>query len=128
MIINKIKSKINYYYDHVFFRIVENIKGCFTMWSHLMTNNFDNYEFGDNDPQEECASWFWYDLNGPDILPQEFIEELEQMAKDVNEGKIQTYSLDEIRESLEDHALNILADEAIKNSNESPVMVDLDDL
>ena len=56
-----------------------------------------------DDPYEECVDWFWQCLGDDDTLPKEFLEHLMQMVEDVKDGKVETYSMDEVMEKLKDN-------------------------
>jgi hypothetical protein len=66
------------------------------MWSDLMGSNYEGYGLlKEDDPYEECREWFWASLNEDDVYPKFFLEELLQMAEDVDTGKVKTYPLTE---------------------------------
>ena len=66
----------------------------FRMWSDLMTGNYASYALLKNDdPFEECYSWFWTSINLDETYPKEFLESLMQMADDVETGKVKTYPM-----------------------------------
>ena len=56
-----------------------------------MTSNYEGYSLlKEDDPYEECRSWFWVSLNEDDTYPKEFLEYLMQLAEDVETGKVET--------------------------------------
>jgi hypothetical protein len=65
-----------------------------------MTSNYDHYALPRTveDPEEECRDWFWASLNEDDVYDKEFLEYLLQMVEDVELGKVETYSMDEVKE------------------------------
>ena len=67
-----------------------------------MTSNYDNYALPRTveDPEAECAEWFWASLNEDDVYDKEFLEYLMQMVEDVELGKVETYSMDEVMDKL----------------------------
>jgi len=69
----------------------------FRIWADLMTGNYKPYAnpWGES-PERECYEWFWASLNLDDIYSKAFIEELWQMKKDVDSGKVKTYPLDDV--------------------------------
>jgi hypothetical protein len=68
-----------------------------------MTGNYKDYALmWYDDPYEECVDWFWQCLGDDDTLPKEFLEHLMQMAEDVELGKVETYSMDEVMDKLKD--------------------------
>ena len=44
--------------------------------------------------------WFWASLNEDDVYPKEFLEHLMQMVDDIETGKVETYSMDEVMDKL----------------------------
>ena len=56
-----------------------------------------------DDPYEECVDWFWQCLGEDDTLPKEFLEHLMQMVEDIDTGKVETYSMDEVMERLKNN-------------------------
>jgi hypothetical protein len=75
----------------------------FRIWSDLMTSNYDNYALmKEDDPETECVEWFWASLTEDDVYPKEFLEHLMQMVEDIELGKVETYSMDEVISNLKD--------------------------
>lgn len=74
----------------------------FRIWADLMTFNYDHYALPRTveDPETECIEWFWASLNEDDVYPKEFLEYLLQMVEDIELGKVETYSIDELMEDL----------------------------
>ena len=74
----------------------------FRIWADLMTSNYDNYALPRTveDPEAECVEWFWASLNEDDVYDKEFLEYLMQMVEDVELGKVETYSMDEVMDKL----------------------------
>jgi len=73
----------------------------FRIWTDLMTSNYENYALlKDDDPEAECVEWFWVSLNEDDVYPKEFLEYLLQMVEDIEIGKVETHSIDEVMELL----------------------------
>jgi len=75
------------------------------MWSDLMTGNYENYALiPEDDPYEECYSWFWTSINLDETYPKEFLEYLQQLVEDVKTGKVKTVSfdIDKFEEAFED--------------------------
>ena len=77
----------------------------FKHWADLMNNNYEAYanSYGES-AERECYEWFWASINMDDTLSKEFLEELLQMKKDVESGKVKTYPLDNVREIWEEDA------------------------
>jgi hypothetical protein len=76
----------------------------FRIWADLMTSNYENYALPRTveDPETECIEWFWASLNEDDVYDKEFLEYLMQMVEDIELGKVETYSMDEVMEKLKD--------------------------
>ena len=75
----------------------------FRIWADLMTGNYKPYaEPWGESPERDCYEWFWASINLDDIYSKEFIEELLQMKKDVESGKVKTYPLDDVLKKMED--------------------------
>ena len=68
----------------------------FRMWSDLMTGNYANYALlSDDDPYEECNSWFWTSINLDETYPKEFLEGLMEMVDRINRGEEKLIPADE---------------------------------
>jgi len=68
-----------------------------------MTSNYDSYALlKEDDPETECVEWFWASLNEDDVYDKEFIEYLLQMVEDIELGKVETYSMDEVMDRVRD--------------------------
>ena len=67
-----------------------------------MTSNYDNYALPRTveDPEQECLEWFWVSLGEDETYPKEFLEHLLQMVEDIDLGKVETYSYEEVMEKL----------------------------
>ena len=92
-------THFDYITKHMLPGWVESWTYNFRIWADLMTGNYKSYEnpCGES-PERECYEWFWASLNIDDIYTKEFIEELLQMKKDVESGKVKTYPLDDVLE------------------------------
>ena len=102
----KIKTTLNwweYWIGHCWMTGWQSIRCTFRIWADLMTSNYDNYALmKEDDPEEECKEWFWACLNEDDVYDKEFLEYLMQMVEDVELGKVETYSMDEVMDKLKD--------------------------
>jgi hypothetical protein len=98
----KIKTTLNwweYWIGHCWMTGWQSIRSTFRIWGDLMTSNYDGYALmKEDDPEAECLDWFWASLNEDDVYPKEFIEHLMQMVEDIELGKVETYSMDEVME------------------------------
>lgn len=98
------KTKLNwweYWIGHCWMTGWQSIRMNFRMWGDLMTSNYESYALmREDDPEEECKDWFWTSLNEDDVYPKEFLEYLLQMCEDVELGKVETYSIDEVMDRL----------------------------
>ena len=92
-------THFDYITKHMLPGWVESWTYNFRIWADLMTGNYKSYEnpCGES-PERECYEWFWASLNLDDIYTKAFIEELLQMKKDVESGKVKTYPLDDVLE------------------------------
>ena len=70
-----------------------------------MKSNYEDYALPRTveDPFTECCEWFWASINEDDVYPKEFLEHLLQMVEDIELGKVETYSLEEVKEKLKDN-------------------------
>mgnify|MGYP003332758439 FL=1 len=101
----KMKTTLNwweYWIGHCWMTGWQSISMTFRIWADLMTSNYDNYALPRTveDPEAECAEWFWASLNEDDVYDKEFLEYLMQMVEDVELGKVETYSMDEVMDKL----------------------------
>ena len=75
----------------------QTIGGNFRIWYDLVSGNYKDYALmWYDDPYEECYEWFWTSIGDDDTLPKEFLEHIRKLAKEVEEGQVKTYRLDEI--------------------------------
>ena len=105
---DKKKTTLNwweYWIGHCWMTGWQSIRHNFRMWADLMTSNYEDYALPRTveDPEKECEEWFWACLNEDDVYPKEFLEYLMQMVEDVELGKVETYSMDEVMEKLKDN-------------------------
>ena len=103
----KIKTTLNwweYWIGHCWMTGWQSIRMNFRMWADLMGSNYEDYALPRTveDPEKECEEWFWACLNEDDVYPKEFLEHLMQMVEDVELGKVETYSMDEVMDKLKD--------------------------
>ena len=118
---NKVKmSWVEYIFTHLIPTWFRSFGDNFRMWSDLMTGNYASYALLKNDdPFEECYSWFWTSINLDETYPKEFLESLMQMADDVETGKVKTYPMtkdmfDELDDLVGD-MIELNIDEELKN-------------
>lgn len=102
---DKKKTTLNwweYWIGHCWMTGWQSIRMNFRMWADLMTSNYADYALPRTveDPEKECEEWFWACLNEDDVYPKEFLEHLMQMVEDIELGKVETYSMDEVMEKL----------------------------
>jgi hypothetical protein len=75
---------------------------AFKNWADLMGDNYQEYALlVSDDPLEQCILYFWDSLED-EIYPKHFLEELMQMADDVETGKVKTYPMDEVFDRLKE--------------------------
>ena len=90
-------THFDYITKHMLPGWVESWTYNFKVWSDLMTGNYKPYaEPWGESPERDCYEWFWASINIDDIYTKEFIEELLQMKKDVESGKVKTYPVDDV--------------------------------
>jgi hypothetical protein len=91
-----------YWIGHCWMTGWQSMKMTFRIWADLMTSNYDNYALPRTveDPEEECRDWFWVSLGEDETYPKEFLEHLLQMVEDIDLGKVETYSYEEVMEKL----------------------------
>lgn len=77
--------------------------GCsFRNWADLMGNNYKGYGIlPEDDDLEWCIDYFWGSLED-EIYSKEFLESLLQMCDDVKNGRVETYSMNEVEKVLEE--------------------------
>ena len=101
---HKKKTTLNwweYWIGHCWMTGWQTIRSNFRIWGDLIGSNYANYSLlKDDDPETECLEWFWAYLNENDVYPKEFLEDLMQMCEDIETGKVETYSMDEVMEKL----------------------------
>lgn len=94
-------THVEYVFTHVIPTWFQSFRSNFRIWADLMTSNYDGYALmKEDDPESECIEWFWASINEDDVYPKEFLEELQQMVKDIDSGKVKTYSMDELLDQL----------------------------
>ena len=101
------KTKMNwweYWIGHCWMTGWQSIRMNFRMWANLITSDYDSYALlKEDDPETECIEWFWASLNEDDVYPKEFLEYLMQMVEDIELGKVETYSIDEVMDRLKNN-------------------------
>ena len=107
------KTKLNwweYWIGHCWMTGWQSMRMTFRIWADLMTSNYDNYALPRTveDPEEECRDWFWASLNEDDVYDKEFLEYLLQMVEDIELGKVETYSMDEVLERVKEWSDEVL--------------------
>lgn len=79
----------------------QSFAGCFRVWRDLMTGNYADYALmWYDDPYEECYEWFWSELNYDPTFPKHFLEHIRKLAKQVENGEVKTYPLEEVMQEL----------------------------
>lgn len=89
-------SWMSYIFEHLIPTWFQQFGDNFEMWSDLITGKYEKYKLLDDDDSfEECYSWFWSSINTDETLPKEFIEYLQQLSVDAENGNIKLYTLNE---------------------------------
>ena len=92
-----------YWIGHCWMTGWQSIRANFRIWADLMGSNYDRYALmQEDDPEAECLDWFWTSIVEDDVYPKEFLEYLMQMVEDIELGKVETYSMDEVMDRLKD--------------------------
>ncbi|MFZ9672648.1 MAG: hypothetical protein ACO3A6_06370, partial [Candidatus Nanopelagicaceae bacterium] len=92
-----------YWIGHAWMTGWQSMRMTFRIWCDLMLSRYDGYALmKEDDPETECVEWFWASLNEDDVYPKEFLEYLMQMCEDIELGKVETYSMDEVMDRLKD--------------------------
>ena len=94
-------THFEYITGHLFPSWVREMKYNFNIWADLMTGNYEGYALSEeDDPYQECYEWFWAYINSDETLSKEFLEELLQLKKDVDSGKVETYPFNPFDDQL----------------------------
>lgn len=88
---DKEKSKLSWF-EYILFSCIQqgwyNCWYAFKNWADLMGNNYESYGLlPEDDDLEMCILYFWDSL-ADEIYPKYFLEDLMQMAEDVETGKV----------------------------------------
>lgn len=68
-----------------------------------MTGNYEEYALlSDDDPYEECVSWFWQLLGEDNVYPKAFLEDLQELIRRVDAGEVKMIPFDDYSDLLED--------------------------
>ena len=90
-----------YWIGHCWMTGWQSIRGTFRIWCDLLGSNYEGYGLmNEDDPLTECSEWFWASLGEDDVYSKEFLEHLMQMVEDIETGKVETYSMEEVMERL----------------------------
>ena len=84
-----------YYFGHCFQTGWREMWNNFKMWRDLISGNYEGYALLDDDPYEECLSWFWASINEDETLPKEFLEHLMEMCDRIDRGEEKLIPMDE---------------------------------
>jgi hypothetical protein len=84
-----------YYAQHVIPTGLKSFNYAFQNWADYITGNYKDY-ISDltEDPEADCRDWFWSVLGEDNVYPKEFIEYLENMVEQIDQGEIQTIPFD----------------------------------
>jgi len=91
----------------------------FKMWRDLLSGNYEGYALlKEDDPYEECYSWFWSSINMDECLPKEFLEHLLKLCDRIDRGEEKLTPVDEdffdrMKDLLKDVELEEYTDEQI---------------
>ena len=97
------KTKLSWVEYIIFSCIQQGWYNCwysFKNWSDLMGNSYQDYALlKDDDPLEECISYFWDSLED-EIYSKSFLESLLQMVDDIDTGKEKIIPMNAVMENL----------------------------
>jgi hypothetical protein len=112
---DKQKTKLNwweYHIGHCWMTGWQSIRGAFRIWADLIGSNYEDYTLlKEDDPEEECISWFWVSLGEDNVYPKEYLEYLMRLCEDVMTGKVKTYPLEDVMAELKELTDGIEDDE-----------------
>lgn len=75
-------TQIEYYVHHAIPTGWISIGSAIKVWYDLMTGNWSDYALLDeDDPYEECNSWFWMSLGEDNVYPKKLLEDIEEIIK-----------------------------------------------
>ncbi len=84
-----------YWVGHCWMTGWQSIRGAYRIWRDLLTGNYKDYTLmWYDDPYTECYEWFWGSLGEDNTLPKSFLEYLQQLADDIESGKVKTIPMD----------------------------------
>lgn len=90
-----------YIFTHLIPTWFQSFNNNFVMWRDLITEDYEKYTLlSEDDPYQECYNWFWCSINLDETYPKFFLEELLQMVDDIDTGKVKTYPMDDVMETL----------------------------
>ena len=97
------KTKLSWVEYIIFSCIQQGWYNCwysFKNWSDLMGNSYQDYALlKDDDPLEECISYFWDSLED-EIYSKSFLESLLQIVDDIGTGKEKLIPMDDVMANL----------------------------
>jgi len=99
---NKVEmSWVKYIFNHLIPTWFQSFNNNFVMWRDLVTGDYEKYTLlKDDDPFQECYSWFWTSINLDETYPKEFLEYLMQMVDDVETGKEKLIPMEDVMSEL----------------------------
>ena len=93
----------DYWVGHCLATGFQSIHNTFITWTDLVwfVDNQKNYSLlKEDDPYEMCYDEFWYSLNDDDTYPKEFLESLQQMCLDIDDGKVELIPWDDVKDRI----------------------------
>lgn len=90
-----------YYTEHVIPVGFGTIWSAFRIWKDLMMSNYSSYVLLKNDdPFEECRSWFWCTLGEDEILSKDFYEYFCEIMRKVESGeeRLEPFDMNKLNE------------------------------
>jgi hypothetical protein len=114
---NKIKlSWVEYIWNSCILQGWYNCWCSYKNWADLMGNNYTGYGIlEEDDDLEWCIDYFWASLED-EIYPKFFLEELMQMADDIETGKVKAVPFTkDMFDDLDDLVGDLIDDEDLEN-------------
>jgi hypothetical protein len=92
-----------YYALHVLPTSMRSIASSFRNWKDLMTGNYAEYALlKSDDPFQECHGWFWATLGVDETLPRDFLDYLQELVQEIEDGKVDLIPFDPASLELSD--------------------------
>jgi hypothetical protein len=93
----------SYYLEHVIPTGIDTFRAAFRVWCDLILDRYEDYslQIAGEDPYTECREWFWHYLNTDQTLSKHFLEDLQRLVDQIDEGEIELIPFSSIETMLE---------------------------